>query len=138
MSVGGDLVARVEGALRDGPGLQLAVLFGSIARGDHHAGSDVDVGIVPVDPMLPMRAELELQRRLEAACGRPVHLVRLDRASTLLKWKVANDGRPLVNDPPHAWSRFVARSAMEFAELAPQLREAEERFRARLAGEPAP
>jgi len=137
MTAGGDLIARVDGVLRDGPALRLAVVFGSVARGEHHAGSDVDVGIVPVDPALPLRAELELQRRLEGACGRPVHLVRLDRASTLLKWKVANDGRPVVSDPPHMWSRFVAASAIEFAELAPQLRDAEERFRARLASGPA-
>jgi predicted nucleotidyltransferase len=128
-----DLVDRVADELRAEPTLRLAVVFGSTARGTQRAESDVDVGIVPVDSELPLRAELALQVRLERVCQRPVHVVRLDRASTLLKWKVANEGRPVVSTPAHAWPRFVATSAIEFAELAPQLRDAEERFRARVA-----
>ncbi|MEW6270509.1 MAG: nucleotidyltransferase domain-containing protein [Thermodesulfobacteriota bacterium] len=123
-------------ALHDGPPLRLGVLFGSFARGTERADSDVDLGIVPMDEALPLRAELEMQARLEQACGRPVHLVRLDRATTLLKWKAACEGRVLLSEPPHAWPRFVAASASEYAELAPQLRAAEERFRARVASEP--
>jgi len=130
-----EIVARLTDALPVAPALRLVVLFGSRARGTARPESDLDVGIVPVDRDLPLGGELELQARLEQACGGPIHLVRLDRASTLLKWKVANEGRVLRSDPPHAWARFVAASASEFAELAPQLHAAEERFRARLAGE---
>lgn len=129
-----EIVSRLATALRDGPPLHLAVLFGSTARGTHRPDSDVDVGIIPVDRELKLGAELELQARLERTCGRTVQLVRLDRAATLLKWKVANEGRVLACDPPFAWPRFVASSAVEFAEMAPQLRDAEERFRARVAG----
>ena len=131
-----EIVERLADALRVGSALRLAVLFGSTARGTHRSDSDVDVGVIPVDPALPLRSELELQARLEQACGRAVQVVRLDLASTLLKWKAVNEGRVLVSDPPHAWSRFVAASASEFAELAPQLHEAEERFRLRVAGGP--
>lgn len=128
-----ELLDRVTRALGDEPPLRLAVVFGSVARGQARPDSDVDIGILPADPELPLSAELDLQRRLEQACHRPVHLVRLDHASTLLKWKVVNDGRLVLSDPAHVWPRFVATSAVEFAEYAPQLRVAEDLFRARLA-----
>lgn len=127
------LFDRVAQALGGEPPLRLAVLFGSVARGKARPDSDVDVGIIPADPELALSAELDLQSRLERACHRPVHLVRLDRASTLLKWKVVNDGRLVLSDPAYVWPRFVATSAIEFAEYAPQLRVAEDLFRARLA-----
>jgi len=57
------------------------MLFGSAVSGRMRPESDVDVGIVPVDPDLPLGAELELQASLEHACGRPVDVIRLDRAS---------------------------------------------------------
>ncbi len=128
-----EIVSKLTRALGGGPPLRLAVLFGSTARGTRRRDSDVDVGMIPVDEELQLGQELELQARLERSCGRTVQLVRLDRASTLLKWKIANEGLPLVSDPPSSWARFVAASALEFADLAPQLHAAEERFRARVA-----
>ena len=128
-----ELIERLAGALRESTGLRLAVPFGSTARGTRRPDSDLDVGIIPVDPETSLGTELDLQNRLEQACERSVHLVRLDRASTLRKWKVATEGRLLVSNPPHSWPRFVAMSAIEYAEFAPQLEQAEERFRARLA-----
>lgn len=43
------LIARVADAVRgssDAHGLSRAVLFGSVARGDHHPRSDVDIALV--------------------------------------------------------------------------------------------
>jgi len=119
-------------ALATGPSLRLAMLFGSAATGRMHPESDLDIGIVPVDPDLPLRAELELQASLERACGRPVDLIRLDRASTLLRWEAARRGVPLVARSRHELIRFVAGAALKHADLAAALSHAEELFRSRL------
>lgn len=129
------LLAAVRDALSAGPTLRLGVLFGSVARGRAGADSDVDVAIVPEDPALDLRAELDLQVALERAAGRPVDLVRLDRASTILRWQVATTGVPLLEGRRGAWRRFVAEAAIEHADFAPALARAADLFRRRLAGE---
>jgi predicted nucleotidyltransferase len=118
--------------------LRLAVLFGSAARGSLRDDSDIDVGIVPSDPQITLNEELALQADLERAFGRRVDLVRLDRASVLLRWRAAREGVPLVAEPRHEWPRFVARAGIEHAELAPLYARAAEGFRRKLAaGGPA-
>ena len=53
--------------------IQRLALFGSWARGDARADSDVDV-LVEVDPSIGI-AFVELAEELESALGRPVDLV---------------------------------------------------------------
>ena len=123
----------VRQVLLAGPRLRLAVVFGSRARGNVHGASDLDVGIIPGDPDLPLAAELDLQRCLEVACGVSVDLVRLDRASTLVRWTVARDAQLLLAHPPSEFSRFQASAALEHADLMTTLGPAAERFRQQLA-----
>ena len=87
---------RLIAVLREGSSLRLALLFGSAARDGLRPDSDLDIGILPSDPKMPLHTELDLQSRLERVAGCPVDLVRLDRASTVLKWQAARDGIPLV------------------------------------------
>ena len=119
-------------ALDPGPPLRLAVLFGSGARGGLRADSDLDVGIVPRDPDLPLTVELDLQARLERASLRHVDLVRLDRASTLLRWEAARHAVLILADPPREFSRFVADAALEHADFMSAFGPAAELFRRRL------
>jgi len=127
------LLAGLTRVLLAGPGLQLAVVFGSTARGQRHARSDVDIGIIPADASLSLGDELGLQTELERACGVAVDLVRLDRAPLAVRWRVARDGMPLVGAHTGAWARFAARAASEHADIAPALRVAGRRFQQRLA-----
>lgn len=132
----------LSSALREvcgnGPVLRLAVLFGSFATGRSHAQSDVDVAIVPEDGDLPLADELALQVALGRACGREVDLVRLDQASTLVRWQVARDGHPLWEGRPGEYSRFVASAAADYLDFAPAFERASELFRRRLAEGAAP
>ena len=127
-----DLVAVLRPLLA-GDGLKLAALFGSAARDALRPDSDVDIGIVPTDPAMSLRDELRLQAALERATGRTVDLVRLDRASILLRWRAAREGVVLVADPPRDWPRFLARAALEHADFQPLYARAAERFRRRVA-----
>jgi predicted nucleotidyltransferase len=127
-----DLVERLRGALRSGPKLRLAVLFGSTARGTARPDSDLDIGILPADRELTLFDELSLQARLAAAAGREVDLVRLDQTRPMLRFRVAREGLVLLAETPVEWARFRARAGIEHAEISPHVQLAGELFRRRL------
>jgi predicted nucleotidyltransferase len=94
--------------LRTEPNLELAVLFGSVARGDDEPGaSDVDllVGLRRSGP----GATHALRRRLEERLQTQVQLVplRVARRDPRLLAEVLRDGRPLV-DRGRVWSQLQA------------------------------
>jgi predicted nucleotidyltransferase len=126
-------LGALKAVLAAGPALQLALLFGSAARGRLHPGSDLDIGIIPENSDFSLRDELDLAAAVSRATGRDVDLVRLDRASTLVRWEVAKAHIPLIAGAPGALPRFLARAALDHADLAPLLAETSARLRLRLA-----
>ncbi len=126
---------QLVAALKDGPPLRFAMLFGSAAKGALRADSDVDIGIFPMDSSLSLSEELALQAELARVCGREVDLVRLDRASTLVRWQVVRYGRVLMETYPFSASRFAADSIAEYLDFAPAFEHASETFRRVLAAE---
>ena len=124
---------RIRRVLLEGPSLQLAILFGSRARGTARPCSDVDIAILPLDPALSLREENLLAANLEHATGAAVDLVRLDQAAPSLRWRIARDGVVLHSDPPTAAPRFLAQSGIEHDERRELELEAMRRYRARLA-----
>ncbi len=125
---------QLRRVLSQSSGIRLAVLFGSFARGRERPDSDLDIAITP-DRDVSLRWELELQVELERACHRRVDLIRLDRASTLLRWHVARDGLLLAARPAVEWMRFRAAAAGEHADFAPALAVAARQYRQRLIAE---
>ena len=100
--------------LRTRPNVRLAVLFGSLARGEADPASDADVIVTMVDAGWQRR--VELASALETALGRRVQLVLLDDAPKLLLGEVLRDGRVLV-DRDGAWRR-LRRRARDIARAA--------------------
>jgi predicted nucleotidyltransferase len=126
---------RLTAALRAGPPLRFAMLFGSVAEGTDRPTSDIDVGIFPEDPALSLQDELSLQTELARSCGRSVDLVRLDRASTLVRWQVVRHGGVLLEVIPFAAQRFIADSVADYLDFAPAFEQAAETFRRFLVAE---
>jgi predicted nucleotidyltransferase len=106
-------------ALRSWPGVRLAVIFGSAARGSAAPGSDVDVGVL-FEPGQEDATALEVA--LARATGRRVDLVRLDVAPPLLRFEIACDGRLLLERTPYAWVDFRARAMTDWWDWAPTAR----------------
>jgi predicted nucleotidyltransferase len=106
-------------ALQSWPGVRLAVLFGSAARGEAAPSSDLDVGVL-FDPGRETAGALEVA--LARAAGRHVDLVRLDAAPPLLRFEIARDGRVLLERAPHAWPDFRARAMTDWWDWAPTAR----------------
>src|SRR6266545_1236945 len=100
------LLERALQVLRTRPDVRLAVLFGSVARGDADAASDVDV-LVRIRG--GWREQTETALALENALGRSVQLVDVERAPPLLLADVLRDGRVLA-DRDGDWARLQRRS----------------------------
>jgi predicted nucleotidyltransferase len=88
--------------------LRLAVLFGSRTTGRARAGSDFDVGIVPVDARLALSEELRLASTLSEAVSAEVDLVRLDQDNPLLGAEVARTGVCLYEGVPGTFAAYRA------------------------------
>ena len=102
-------------------GVEVAILFGSAAKGRLRPDSDIDIGILPSpDRALGFDEELALVAELEQILGREVDLVRLDTASTLLRFE-ASQGRRLYEARVDAFADFVARALVEHEDLRPVL-----------------
>lgn len=91
-----------ETALTDS-GVLVAYLFGSRARGDHRATSDVDIAVLLSDDIPHedfMELTLTFARELERLLHLPVSpVVVLNDAPLRLQGRVLRDGRPvLVSD----------------------------------------
>jgi predicted nucleotidyltransferase len=127
----GSIVEALREALSSRQDIALAVLFGSHARQTDHAGSDVDVAVLP-QTQWPLAAELELQAELEARLRRPVDLVRVEDAGPLLAWEIARDGLFVVGDE-RRFARFRAEAALAHAELAPMAEAAARHYIRRIA-----
>lgn len=131
---GPDVFARLRAALAAGPRLRLAVLFGSQAVGRGRAGSDFDIGILPVDPDLPLRDELALAATLSGSLGAEVDLVRLDRDNPLLGREIARIGVCLFEVEPGVFSAYRATATSRWVDFDETIAPHRERFLRRLAG----
>ncbi|MEO6597742.1 MAG: nucleotidyltransferase domain-containing protein [Planctomycetota bacterium] len=132
---------RVEQALRtclgNVPSCHFVAVFGSQATGTAGTDSDIDLAWLPTDPDLALAEELALQAELTRVVGGDVDLVRVDRASTLLRMEVARHGTLVVGSAA-AFARFRAEAIAEYLDYEPALHEASERFRRRLAAGASP
>jgi predicted nucleotidyltransferase len=104
------LLEELVAALRTEPSVRLAVLFGSFARGESHAGSDLDLLV-----RIERKHDLALARlalRLSDRIGRRVQLVSLEdgQKSSLLLADVLRDGRVVI-DRDGDWSRLRRRES---------------------------
>ena len=85
---------RVVEILAGCPGVERVRLFGSRARGDHDAGSDVDLAVDA--PTLSRRDRVRLSLDAdEARTLYPVDLVWTDEAPATLRARIDADGVPL-------------------------------------------
>lgn len=72
-------------------GIKRIGIFGSVARGEQHEGSDVDVCVeLNVPDIFSM---VHIREELESLFGTPVDIVRLrDRMNPVLKKNIERDG----------------------------------------------
>jgi predicted nucleotidyltransferase len=134
------LLAALRRALRTEPNVRLAVVYGSVARGDDTPDSDLDL-LVSLGEDRP-DAAIKLAVRLERAVGRAVDVARLNRVqdtAPLLLLRAVDEGR-VVLDRDNEWAECKMRRS-EIAGCARRAHEARRRrarasIRELLAAEP--
>lgn len=92
------LLSALRRALRTEHRVRLAVLYGSLARGDEDPGSDVDL-LVSLAGDRPS-ASSQLSSRLQHVTGRHVDIAVLERVQAnapLLLDRILDDGRVLID-----------------------------------------
>lgn len=102
-------LSALRRVLRTEPNVEVAVLFGSVARGTDHPESDIDLLVALRDDDALAAAGLEA--RLEERLGTTVQVTRLAQAETspALLAEVLRDGRVLV-ERGTAWKRVQHRA----------------------------
>jgi predicted nucleotidyltransferase len=103
------LLSAVRRALRTEPNVRLAVVYGSVARGDDRPSSDLDVLVSLGEDRADSAVKLAV--RLERAVTRDVDVARLNRveaAAPLLLLQAIDEGRVLF-DRDGEWPGLKAR-----------------------------
>lgn len=103
------LLAALRRALRTEHRVRLAVLYGSVARGEEDEGSDLDLLVSLADDRPSARSQLSA--RLQHLTGRHVDIALLEqveRRAPLLLERVLDEGRVLV-DRDDQWRELQER-----------------------------
>lgn len=110
-------MARV---LDDDPRIAYGLVFGSVARGHTHPGSDVDVavGLAPGTQLEPQSVG-RLISDLERASGRTVDLVLLHEAPPALAYRVFRDGVAVFVRDRSALVERQARAVLDYLDFRP-------------------
>lgn len=119
------VIATLATLARSQAGLRVLMLFGSRARGNAHDRSDWDFAYLAgehLDHAALLAALVEA-----VGCDR-VDLVDLERASGLLRFRAARDGRLIHEADPGAADRFRVEAARFWHDVEPVLMPAYERF----------
>lgn len=102
------------------PGIRLAILFGSMASGEGHAESDLDLAVDAGIP-LGMEARIALMGELAEATGRPVDLVDLCSVGEPLLGQIVVHGKRLAGDDV-AYAELIRRHLFDEADFMPYYR----------------
>ena len=98
-------------------GLELAVIFGSVAQGNARADSDLDIAVRYATP-LNADQKLTLIRALGATGGRPVDLIDLRTAGPIVARQALTLGKRLFGTDT-VFASQLSRTLIDYADFAP-------------------
>ncbi|HEY4157903.1 MAG TPA: nucleotidyltransferase domain-containing protein [Polyangiaceae bacterium] len=102
------LFSHLRGELAAHPGVRLAILFGSRARGSAHEASDVDVAV-----LAPKVDLLALGAALSRVTGETVNLLSLADPGVPLLEELLRDGILLCEGAPGALGQWRSHALMD-------------------------
>ncbi|MGH8271471.1 MAG: type VII toxin-antitoxin system MntA family adenylyltransferase antitoxin [Gammaproteobacteria bacterium] len=98
------------------PGLEAAYLYGSTARNEAHAASDLDIAVLAERALDPIGL-FDLAGELASLLGREVDLVDLSRTSTVFRSQVVSRGHRFYCRNETACEAFEDRVFASYAYL---------------------
>lgn len=86
-----ETIKQIQTALSDWPEINIAVLFGSLAEDNAHAGSDLDLA-VQLTTLITPKQKMELVSDLAIQTGRPIDLIDLRDVGQPLLGEIVEKG----------------------------------------------
>ena len=99
------------------PALNLALVFGSVAKGQQHEASDLDIAVGAGQP-LTAPEKMGIISALADSTGRPVDLIDLKVVTEPLLGQIVRHGRRLLGDDK-AYGQLISRHLFEQADFMP-------------------
>jgi predicted nucleotidyltransferase len=127
-------LARVRDFLADQTDITLAVVFGSMARGEASEDSDLDLAVYADSGPLTARRKFALISGLGAITGRPVDLVDLRNADVLIRREALTNGKRLLARNTHVHGDELSRMVMDAEDFLPYLERSMRQRRERWIG----
>lgn len=112
-----DLADQLRTALEGFPGLELVLLYGSLARGQARPDSDIDLA-VQADHPLTAKDRITLIDTVSRAVQRPVDLVDLRTAGEPTMGQVVRHGRRILGSSA-AHGRLIYTQLVDQADFGP-------------------
>ncbi len=112
-----DMDALLKGVLAQFPGLVLALVFGSVARGAQRADSDLDIAVAAREALTPGE-KMDIMAALAEKTGRPVDLIDLNAVTEPLLSQIVRHGRRLLGSDA-AYGHLISRHLFEQADFMP-------------------
>jgi len=120
---------EVEQVLAQHPDTELAYVFGSVARGEAGADSDLDLAVRMAEEPLDAKRKINLIEELASATRRPVDLVDLRTVGEPLLGQVLSGERLIGTPEQHA--ALMTRHLLDEADFMPYVRRMQAERRAR-------
>ena len=99
------------------PGLMLALVFGSVAKGCQRADSDLDIAVA-AEHALTAADKMAIIEALAERTGRPVDLIDLKVVAEPLLGQIVRHGRRLMGGD-NAYGQLISRHLFEQADFMP-------------------
>lgn len=112
------VIERLSQLLASEPDVTFATLFGSVAEGRQRVDSDVDVAVLADRPLARERKQ-QLIEKLAIESGRPVDLVDLRTAGTILLRSALLRGKKLFCRDNAAYAALLSRVLLDSADFLP-------------------
>jgi predicted nucleotidyltransferase len=109
--------APIKDVLARFPALVLALVFGSVARGQARFESDLDIAVA-AKQSLTSAEKMDLIAALAERTGRPIDLIDLNVATEPLLGQIVRHGRRLLGSDG-AYARLITRHLYEQADFMP-------------------
>jgi len=103
--------------LTDFPQVEQAILFGSVAKGQARADSDLDIA-VSAQNALTTNEKMDLITSLALQTGRPIDLIDLKVATEPLLGQILQHGRRLLGSDT-GYAQLITRHVMDRADFLP-------------------
>jgi len=97
--------------------LQLAILFGSVAKGQARVDSDLDIAVLGIKP-LSADEQIQIISALAEATGRPIDLIDLKVVGVPLLGQILKHGRRLFGTDT-LYGQLISRNLFDQADFMP-------------------